>query len=190
MPGHHKPDADGTIASYAGNFGDGSAGSGVTQSHAYASAGTYTATLTVTDDNGVTDTDSIVISVVIDDDGDGVSPPTDCNDSNASINPTAADTLDASRVDSNCDGVDGVLASTTFVSSAGADTVNCGTLVAPCLTLGQGVTRGGAHRDEQGEGEASHAPTLIAHALDDNSRSVARDTAQKPRAEESTDFPP
>jgi len=46
-------DADGSIVSYAWNFGDGSQGSGVLVRHAYASAGTYTATLTVTDDRGL-----------------------------------------------------------------------------------------------------------------------------------------
>jgi PKD repeat protein len=45
-------DADGTIASYAWDFGDGATGTGVTASHHYATAGTYTVTLTVADDDG------------------------------------------------------------------------------------------------------------------------------------------
>ena len=53
--GSGSTDSDGTIASYAWDFGDGSTGTGVSPSHAYAAAGLYTVTLTVTDDGGLTD---------------------------------------------------------------------------------------------------------------------------------------
>lgn len=42
-------DPDGTIASYAWTFGDGTTGTGVSPQHVYAAAGTYPVTLTVTD---------------------------------------------------------------------------------------------------------------------------------------------
>jgi PKD repeat protein len=45
-------DPDGTIASYAWDFGDSTGGTGATPSHTYAAAGTYQATLTVVDNNG------------------------------------------------------------------------------------------------------------------------------------------
>ena len=51
-------DSDGTIASYAWNFGDGTAGSGESATHSYTQPGTYSVTLTVTDDDGATDSSS------------------------------------------------------------------------------------------------------------------------------------
>jgi PKD repeat protein len=47
-------DPDGTVVSYAWNFGDGATGTGAATAHAYTSAGTYPVTLTVTDDDGAT----------------------------------------------------------------------------------------------------------------------------------------
>ncbi|NNG35831.1 PKD domain-containing protein [Nakamurella aerolata] len=53
--GSASADPDGSIASYAWDFGDQSAaGSGATVSHSYAAAGTYQVKLTVTDNSGAT----------------------------------------------------------------------------------------------------------------------------------------
>ncbi|MCK4327296.1 MAG: PKD domain-containing protein [Candidatus Diapherotrites archaeon] len=56
-------DPDGTITSYAWNFGDGKAGSGVANTHQFTSSGTYTVRLTVTDNNGGTDRATMTIRV-------------------------------------------------------------------------------------------------------------------------------
>ena len=56
-------DADGSITTYAWNFGDGTAATGRTVSHTYATAGTYNAQLTITDDDGATASASRDISV-------------------------------------------------------------------------------------------------------------------------------
>jgi PKD repeat protein len=50
--GTGSTDTDGSIVSYAWDFGDGATATGATANHTYASAGTYTVTLTVTDDDG------------------------------------------------------------------------------------------------------------------------------------------
>jgi serine protease len=56
-------DSDGRIVSYIWDFGDGSQGSGVSQSHVYASAGRYSVTLTVTDDVGASHTESTNVTI-------------------------------------------------------------------------------------------------------------------------------
>ncbi|MDY0297793.1 MAG: S8 family serine peptidase [Acidobacteriota bacterium] len=49
-------DSDGTIASWAWNFGDGATSNAQNPEHTYAAAGTYSVNLTVTDNEGATDT--------------------------------------------------------------------------------------------------------------------------------------
>jgi PKD repeat protein len=56
VDGTASADADGRVASYAWQFGDGGTATGSTATHAYAAAGTYQVRLTVTDDGGATAT--------------------------------------------------------------------------------------------------------------------------------------
>ena len=61
--GSASSDPDGTIASYAWDFGDGGTGAGETVTYTYTNAGTWTLTLTVTDDDGATASSSTTITV-------------------------------------------------------------------------------------------------------------------------------
>jgi len=57
-------DADGSIATYSWNFGDGDVASGDYVEHEYLAAGDYTVVLTVIDDSGATAQDQILVTVV------------------------------------------------------------------------------------------------------------------------------
>jgi PKD repeat protein len=57
-------DTDGSIASYAWSFGDGTTASGKTTSKVYAKAGSYTVTLTTTDNAGAKTSSSKTVAVV------------------------------------------------------------------------------------------------------------------------------
>jgi subtilisin family serine protease len=61
--GAASSDPDGSIASYAWTFGDGSSASGATVNKTYASSGTRTVTLTVTDNAGATGSAAQPVSV-------------------------------------------------------------------------------------------------------------------------------
>ena len=61
--GADSTDPDGTIVSYEWDFGDGTTELGATVTHAYSNERTYTVKLTVTDNDGLSDTDTIKITV-------------------------------------------------------------------------------------------------------------------------------
>jgi PKD repeat protein len=61
--GTASSDADGTIALYAWDFGDGGVASGPSPTHSYSVDGSFTVVLTVTDNDGLTSTDSTSASI-------------------------------------------------------------------------------------------------------------------------------
>lgn len=61
--GTGSADPDGSIASYAWDFGDGTSGSGAKPTHAYAAPGAYVATLTVTDAVGASASATATVQV-------------------------------------------------------------------------------------------------------------------------------
>src|SRR6478609_1633718 len=76
-------------------------------------------------------------------DGDGFNELSDCDDTDPSINPAAADPA-GDDVDQNCDGIDGTEDTAVFVNAnTGADTSECGTILEPCASIGQGQGRAG-----------------------------------------------
>ena len=61
--GSLSTDADGTIASYAWNFGNGATATGVKPIYAYPAVGNYTATLTVTDNTGAINSTAASVAI-------------------------------------------------------------------------------------------------------------------------------
>jgi hypothetical protein len=84
---------------------------------------------------------SIVDSVDLDCDDEGEASVTeDCDDSDGSIFPGAADVPDMGFVDSNCDSIDGDIALAVFVADTGDDAGACD-MSAPCASLREAMTR-------------------------------------------------
>lgn len=64
--GSGSSDGDGTIVSYAWNFGDGTTAAGVTANHTYSAPGSFSARLTVTDHLGASNSTTKTIQVTAD----------------------------------------------------------------------------------------------------------------------------
>ncbi|WP_298459553.1 PKD domain-containing protein [uncultured Cellulomonas sp.] len=114
VDGSGSSDPDGTIASYAWEFGDGATATGATVSHPYAAAGTYTVRLTVTDAAGATGTATRQVTVTA-----PTTPPPANVAPTAVIAATTAD-LTASVDGSGSSDPDGTIASYAWEFGDGA----------------------------------------------------------------------
>jgi PKD repeat protein len=74
--GSGSNDPDGTIDSYAWDFGDGSTDTGSNPTHTYQTSGSFTVTLTVTDNQGASSTCTTTAEIQ----GTGDNQPPDCSD--------------------------------------------------------------------------------------------------------------
>lgn len=123
-------DPDGSVASYAWDFGDGANDTGAKTSHTFASAGTYSIKLTVTDDQGAKDTATKSTTVT----------------APANQKPTAAFSFSSSGQKGSFD--------------AGASTDADGSIASYAWTFGDGGTGTGATPTHDYGGTGSFAATL------------------------------
>lgn len=149
--GSPSTDTDGIVSNWTWTFPGPATRSGKVVNYTFAQLGAASASLVVKDDNGVASAPATVNFTVVakDSDGDGYEDSgtggNDCNDNDASINPGAPDSLDAARADTNCDGYDGVVTDTIFVSTSGTLALGdpsaggCGAPTSPCLAIGDGI---------------------------------------------------
>lgn len=143
--GSGTTDPDGSIASYAWDFGDGGQETGATPTHAYASAGTYHVVLTVTDDRGGVDDVAADVTVA--------------------AAPNQPPTSDFSVVKS--------LLSVTFDGSAAAD--SDGTITGYAWDYGDGTNDTGKTPAHTYEAAGTYSVTLVVTDDDGATGTVTKD---------------
>lgn len=146
-------DPNGSVTSYAWDFGDGAAGEGISVSHVYAQDGVYTARLTITDNDGLTDSEVITVNVA--NVAPAVAPVPD-----ASLNAGATYTVNGTFTDP---GADAWTATVIWGDGSAPEPV---ALSGRSFTLTHVYTAGGSYpvtirvADDDGVGEDSHTVTV------------------------------
>ena len=123
-------DADGSVASYEWDFGDGSSATGASPSHTYDSPGDYTVSVTVTDDDGATATatQTVSVSAASDDSDDGTPASTEVGLSPESDLVAVGESAAYDIVVSDADGGVGVYSMTVAVDDPGVASITNVTL--------------------------------------------------------------
>ncbi|KKT45859.1 MAG: Glucan endo-1,3-beta-glucosidase, partial [Parcubacteria group bacterium GW2011_GWC2_44_17] len=139
-------DPDGTIATYAWDFGDSSTATEQNPTHTYSTPGTYTAKVTVTDNQGATAFANVVITV-----SDKPSP-----------NLTLAKSADKTEVQS----ADTITYTITYKNDGTADAINVvitDPIPSGTVYVDQSATQGGAYNTNKNEIQWT-IPTLAPNA--------------------------
>jgi hypothetical protein len=146
-------DPNGSVTSYAWDFGDGATGEGISVSHVYAQDGVYTARLTITDNDGLTDSEVITVNVA------NVAPVIDVVP-DGSLNAGATYSVNGTFTDP---GADAWTATVIWGDGSAPEQV---TLGGRSFTLTHVYTAGGSYpvtirvADDDGFGEDTHTVTV------------------------------
>lgn len=180
-------DPDGSIVSYAWDFGDGTTATGATPVHSYGSAGDFTVMLTVTDDAGLTDTVSATVTVSTETNDPPVSEftfsPSDPNvGDTVQFDGTFSDDPDGSIVAYDWDFGDGTfgtgstvshsysvegdyIVSLTVTDDDGATDTSTATVTVGTTTTESGYGLGGYGEGGYGNGSSTSEPAMVGGQL-------------------------
>lgn len=169
LDGSGSTDPEGGALTYQWNFGSGTVESGSSTSVAASvtfASGVHSVSLTVKDPKGASGSQTVMITSIGDNDGDGYFPPDDCDDNDASVHPGAPDQA-GDGIDQNCDGIDGTVDAVFVSDASGADQGTCGPREDPCKSIAQGISRAQAlSKSEVYVNGGSYTKFTVANGVD------------------------